>query len=176
MAKLLDHRLLRVRNVLGVTRLGGGQTVLVLNAPELLQSALRDTTAAAPTATPAVASPKRLLVVDDSVTTRTLVKTILEAAGYEVTAAADGAQAWQLLQTITVDAVISDVEMPRMDGIGLTETIRRSASHRELPVVLVTSLGSDRDRARGVQAGANAYLTKSGFDQQTLLDTVATLL
>ncbi len=174
--KGLGRRLLRVRNVLGVTRLGGGQTVLVLNAPELLQSALRDATTAAPTAASVVASPKRLLVVDDSVTTRTLVKTILEAAGYEVTAAADGAQAWQLLQTITVDAVISDVEMPRMDGIGLTETIRRSASHRELPVVLVTSLGSDRDRARGVQAGASAYLTKSGFDQQTLLDTVATLL
>jgi two-component system chemotaxis sensor kinase CheA len=119
---------------------------------------------------------KRLLLVDDSVTTRTLEKTILEAAGYQVLVAADGAEAWQMLLERGADAVVSDVEMPRMDGFVLTETIRASKQFRDLPVILMTARDNDKDKAHGLKAGANAYLCKSAFDQRELLATIAQIL
>ncbi|MGH7821770.1 MAG: response regulator, partial [Candidatus Binatia bacterium] len=119
---------------------------------------------------------KRLLLVDDSVTTRSLEKSILEAAGYEVVVAADGAEAWRLIQEKGVDLVVADVEMPRMDGFALTEAIRASKRVGDLPVVLVTALESDKDKARGLEVGADAYLLKSAFDQRQLLETIAQLL
>ena len=109
--------------------------------------------------------PKRLLVADDSVTTRTLEKTILEEAGYEVRSPPDGHQARRILQKEAIDLVVADVEMPGMDGFTLTETLRALAALRRIPVVLVTSLSSDKDRARGTEAGADAYIVKSGFDR-----------
>jgi two-component system chemotaxis sensor kinase CheA len=115
-------------------------------------------------------------VADDSVTTRTLAKSILEEAGYEVRLAADGHQAWQILQKETIDLVVADVEMPGMDGFTLTETLRRTPALRRTPVVLVTSLSSDKDRARGLEVGADAYIVKSGFDRRGLLQAVGQLL
>jgi two-component system chemotaxis sensor kinase CheA len=88
----------------------------------------------------------------------------------------DGAEGWRLLQESSIDVVVSDVEMPRMDGFTLTETIRSSPRFRDLPVVLVTGRASPADRARGLDVGANAYLVKSDFDQQHLLETLAQLL
>ena len=108
--------------------------------------------------------------------TRTLEKSILEAAGYEVATAADGQAAWQLLHERGADLLVSDVEMPRMDGFALAEAVRGSRRFRELPVVLVTALESDQDRARGIAVGADAYLAKSAFDQKNLLETIAQLL
>jgi len=93
-----------------------------------------------------------------------------------VLAAVDGAQAWELLQSAGADLVVADVEMPRMDGFALCEAIRASPHFRELPVVLVTALESESDRRRGLDAGADAYLPKSSFDQQLLLDAVSRLL
>jgi two-component system chemotaxis sensor kinase CheA len=131
----------------------------MLNAADLVQSAL------ARAHRPALAAAfeqkraedrRRLLVADDSVTTRSLEKSILEAAGYEVIAAVDGGEAWQLLQEKGADLVVADVEMPRMDGFALCEAIRGSKRFRELPVVLVTARESDRDKARGLEAGADA--------------------
>ena len=119
---------------------------------------------------------RRLLVVEDSLTTRTLERSILEAAGYEVMVAADGAEGWRLLQESPPDLVVADVEMPRLDGFGLTEAIRGSKRFHDLPVVLVTALASERDQARGLEAGASAYLVKSAFDQRNLLETIAQLL
>ena len=101
---------------------------------------------------------KRILVVDDSVTTRTLERSILEAAGYEVLVAADGAAGWQMLQERGADLVLSDVDMPRMDGFALTEAVRASPRFRDLPVILVTARESQEDRARGGAVGADAYL------------------
>jgi two-component system chemotaxis sensor kinase CheA len=117
-----------------------------------------------------------LLVVDDSVTTRSLQRSILEGAGYEVIVAVDGSDAWRLLQDAGADLVVADVEMPRMDGFALCEAIRRSTRFRDLPVVLVTALQSDADRKHGLDAGADAYLPKAGFDQRVLLDAIAQLL
>jgi two-component system chemotaxis sensor kinase CheA len=119
---------------------------------------------------------KRLLVVDDSVTTRALVQGLLEAAGYDVLVASDGMEAWTRLQEHDVDLVVSDVEMPRMDGIALTEAIRASRRLQQLPVVLVTALESEQDRHRGREAGADAYLVKSAFDQTELLQVIGQIL
>ena len=88
----------------------------------------------------------------------------------------DGADAWRLLQEHTVDLVVSDVEMPRMDGFGLCQAIRGAKRLKHLPVILVTALESSADRTRGLEAGADAYLGKSSFDQQHLLDTIQQLI
>jgi two-component system chemotaxis sensor kinase CheA len=117
-----------------------------------------------------------VLVVEDAITTRTLERNILEAAGYRVRVAADGAEAWALLESDGCDLVVTDIEMPRMDGFELTARVRADQRLRHLPVVLVTSRDSREDRERGVQAGADAYIVKGGFDQEWLLETIRRLL
>jgi two-component system chemotaxis sensor kinase CheA len=176
--KSLGARVRRVRHVSGATILPSGRIALVLNAANLIRTALARAPGRAVVTAQAQAAEakKRLLVVDDSVTTRTLEKTILDAAGYEVEVAADGAAAWQFLQERTVDLVVSDVDMPRMDGFALTEAIRGSQRFPDLPVVLVTARESEPDKARGIEVGADAYLLKSAFDQTNLLETIAQLL
>lgn len=116
-----------------------------------------------------------LLVVEDSVTSRTLLKNILESSGYDVVTAVDGVDALTALHTGRFDLVVSDVEMPRMDGFALTERIRQDRKLADLPVVLVTALGSREHRERGVEAGANAYVVKSTFDQSDLLAVIRRL-
>jgi two-component system chemotaxis sensor kinase CheA len=175
--KSLGARVQRLRHVSGATLLPAGRVALLLNAAGVARTALGTTEVALHTPAPAAApAPKRLLVADDSLTTRTLEKTILEAAGYEVVTAPDGAAAWRLLQERGADLLVSDVEMPLMDGFALTEAVRASPRFRALPVVLVTGRASDEDRERGLRAGADAYLVKSGFDQRALLETIARLL
>lgn len=179
MVKDLGPRLPRVAGVAGATILADGAIALILNAADLLRTALgrapAPVLAQAFTAGPATAK-QRLLVADDSITTRTLVKSILEASGFEVIDAADGLSAWQLLQEKGADLVVSDVEMPRMDGFALTEAIRASKRLRDTPVILVTALESEQHRMRGLDAGADAYLPKSTFDQTNLLQAIARLI
>ena len=119
-----------------------------------------------------------ILVVDDSITTRTLEKSILEAAGYRVIVCVDGQEALDRLRARIepVDCVVADVEMPRLDGFGLVEALRREEAFERLPVVLMTSRGDEADVARGLELGADAYLTKQKFDQRELLDTIGQLL
>jgi len=178
LVKSLGARLKRMRHVTAATLLASGQVALVLNAASVIRTALSRTSRrfaadAAPTVLP---QRRRLLVVDDSLTTRTLMKSILEAAGYEIRIAVDGEQAWRLLAEEPADLVVTDVEMPRMDGFQLTAAIRGSERLAELPVVLLTARGSDADKRRGLEVGANAYLVKSGFEQQNLLQTIRQLL
>ena len=118
----------------------------------------------------------RVLVVDDSVTTRLLEKGILENNGYEVALAVDGVDALEKLANGRFDLVVSDVEMPRMNGFEFTRRLRREEAHRELPVILVTSLSSEEDRKTGVEAGADAYIVKGAFDQGNLIATIRQLL
>jgi two-component system chemotaxis sensor kinase CheA len=113
-----------------------------------------------------------LLVVEDSITTRTLLRNILGAAGYEVATAVDGLDALTKLKSAEFDMVVSDVEMPRMNGFELTAQIRADKRLADLPVVLVTALESREDRERGIDAGANAYIAKSNFDQSNLLEVL----
>jgi two-component system chemotaxis sensor kinase CheA len=179
--KGLGARIRRLRHVVAATLLPSGEIALVLNTGNLIRTALARRADAprlhpAPAVAPAAAARKRILVVDDSITTRTLERSILEAAGYEVEVAADGAAAWQLLQEHSADLILSDVDMPRMDGFALTEAVRASPRFHELPVILVTARESQEDRARGSAVGADAYLGKSAFDQQNLLATLAQLV
>jgi two-component system chemotaxis sensor kinase CheA len=174
--RALGPRLRRIPNVGGGTILSDGRIALILNAAELLEHAQGTASRAHSAAAPAAATRRRLLVVDDSATIRTLEKSILEAAGYDVVVAVDGQEAWQLLLETGADLVVSDVEMPRMDGFTLTETIRASRQFRDLPVVLVTAMESEADKARGLAAGANAYRLKSAFDQTDLLATIERIL
>jgi two-component system chemotaxis sensor kinase CheA len=105
-----------------------------------------------------------------------LEKNILETVGYEVTTATDGTEAMKRLKERRFDLVVSDVEMPNMDGISLTHHLRSSSEYKDLPLILVTSLESREDRERGMIAGANAYIVKRGFDQEELLKTIQQLV
>ena len=175
--KNLGRQLTRVRNVAGATILGSGQVVMILNAADLMKSAQMVKREGTPLSveTREVAR-RRVLVVDDSITTRTLERNILENAGYQVLVATDGEEAWALVQSEPVDAVVSDVAMPRMDGVMLAEKVKSDDRFRELPLVLVTSLESPQDKVRGLEAGADAYIAKGSFDQQELLETVERLI
>jgi CheY-like chemotaxis protein len=118
----------------------------------------------------------RVLVVEDSVGVRELQRVILEGAGYHVTTAVDGLDGAAKLAGDPVDLVLSDVEMPGMDGFSLTRTIRRTRGWEDVPVVIMTSRGDPADQRAGLDAGASAYLLKSEFDQAELIDTVRRLV
>jgi two-component system chemotaxis sensor kinase CheA len=175
----LGPRLESLSLATAVAPLPGGGLAVVLSTRELVERAHGASPAAVVTrrAAPAAAPRRRrILLADDAATTRALGQSILEGSGYEVVAAADGEQAWALLQQGGAELVVSDVEMPRMDGFELTRAIRQSPRHSRTPVVLLTALESDADRRRGLEAGADAYLVKAAFDQRVLLETIAELL
>ena len=179
LVKPLRKPLARVRNVTGATVLGSGLVAPILNVPDLLKSARKTGGAAARVTAgtkPAEAEAKTILVVEDSITSRMLLKGILESAGYKVKTAVDGAEAFTMLRSEHFDVVVSDVEMPRMNGFDLTAKIRADKKLAELPVVLVTALETREDRERGIDAGANAYLVKSSFDQSNLLEVIGRLI
>lgn len=161
----------------GAAVLPSGRVALVLNIAGLLGGhAARAASAAPKFRAENEQTRARVLVADDSITTRTLVQSVLETAGYDVITAVDGEDAWQRLTKEAVDIVVADVEMPRMDGFGLCRRVRASSAISSLPIVLVTGLSSDEDRARGMEAGADAYIVKSSFDQADLLGTVDQLI
>ncbi len=174
--KGLGKQLSRVRNVAGATVLGTGKVVPVLNVPDLMQSAVTATVTAAVSMEEAQAKRQSILVAEDSITARTLLKNILESAGYKVKTAVDGVDAFTALKTEDFDLVVSDVDMPRMSGFDLTAKIRADKKLSELPVVLVTALQSREDRERGIDVGANAYIVKSSFDQSNLLEVIRRLI
>jgi two-component system chemotaxis sensor kinase CheA len=178
LVKPLGPQLTRVRNVAGASVLGTGEVVLVLNVPDLLKSAVNHATAplVPVTETHGETEKQSVLVVEDSITSRALLKNILESAGYRVTTAVDGVDAYTTLKTGTFDLIVSDVEMPRMDGFDLTAKVRADKQLAELPVVLVTALGSREHRERGIDVGANAYIVKSSFDQSNLLEVIDSLI
>lgn len=119
---------------------------------------------------------RKIMVVEDSITSRMLLKNILEGAGYDVETAVDGLDAFTRLKTLPVDIVVSDVDMPRMNGFVLTEKIRSEKKLADIPVILVTSLDSREDREHGITVGANAYIIKSSFDQGNLLEVITRLI
>jgi two-component system chemotaxis sensor kinase CheA len=166
-------RLRRAAFVAGAIILSNGEVALVLSVADLID-ALRP---ARPRATGRPPERRqRLLVVDDSITTRQLERTILESAGYEVALAVDGQDAWEQLSSGEgFDLVVSDLEMPKLDGFQLVARIRSSRKLAKLPIILVTALASDDDRQRALRLGANAYLTKMAFDQQNLLESIEQL-
>jgi two-component system chemotaxis sensor kinase CheA len=175
LVKGLGPQLRRVANIAGATVLGAGQLVPILHVADLMKSALAAGAAPMPAA-PAAAARRSLLVVEDSITSRALLKNMLEVGGYQVAVAVDGVDALGALRRGAFDLVVSDVEMPRMDGFDLTAKIRADRQLSALPVVLVTTLESREHRERGMDAGASAYIAKQSLEQSTLLDTVRRLL
>ncbi|MGA7218150.1 MAG: response regulator [Candidatus Sulfotelmatobacter sp.] len=174
LVKGLGRQLRRVRNISGSTVVGNGKVLAVLDVGDLMQSAVNMAPGAA--RHEAHESPKSILVAEDSITARTLLKNVLEFAGYKVKTAVDGVEALSALANGGFDLVVSDVEMPRMSGFDLTSKIRADKRLSELPVVLVTALESREHRERGVDVGANAYIVKSSFDQGNLLEIVRRLI
>ena len=179
LVKSLGKQLSRVRNIAGATILGSGKVVPMLNVHDLIRSS-GQMTLTQPIVTEdddiKIAQGKSILVAEDSITSRMLIQNILESADYEVTTAVDGLDAYTTFKSGDFDLVVSDVEMPKMNGFELTQKIREDKQRAETPVVLVTSLQSSEDRKRGIDAGANAYIVKSNFDQSNLLEVIARLI
>lgn len=176
---ILKHHcgmLKRVRNVAGATILEDGSVCMILSPPDLVRSVRRAASAVPKTATPQKAERKAVLLVEDSLTTRTQEKRILERAGYEVVSAVNGVEALEKLAARKFDAVVTDILMPEMDGLELTGRIKKDARYKDIPVVLVTSLASGEDKKRGMEAGASAYIPKSEFDQLFLIETLRRLV
>jgi two-component system, chemotaxis family, sensor kinase CheA len=178
--KPLGPELVRAPYVSGAALLGSGEVLIVLDANDLVRAATGSSMPRRRTAVlnapPQTQQRLRILVVDDSITTRTLEKNILETAGFEVYTAIDGVEAWGLLDEHDFDVVISDVEMPKMNGLELTTRIKQTSHYRNLPVILLTSLSKPEQREAGLRAGADAYLVKTQFDQSELLQTIQSVI
>ncbi|MEZ4486961.1 MAG: response regulator [Cyanobacteriota/Melainabacteria group bacterium] len=185
--KNLPAPLTRVRNIAGATQLKTGDLAVVINMKDVLTSPylVGALTGEAPldlkplkksTSEREERSRKRILVVEDSITSRVLLKNILESAGYEVLVAADGSDGFDKYRQTEFDLVVTDVEMPRMNGFELTAKIRHESERPNVPIIVVTSLASLEDRKRGVEVGASAYFVKSNFEKSNLLDMVERLI
>jgi two-component system chemotaxis sensor kinase CheA len=167
----------RIRNISGATILGTGEVCMVLNPPDLFKSAKKAVVSVTVKELTEQAQVKqKILLVEDSIPIRTQMKRILETAGYEVTAAVDGEDGFNKLRAGSFKAVVSDVQMPNLDGLGLTSKIRQFQEYKALPVILVTTLASSEDKRQGAEAGASAYITKGDFEQGVLLDTLRRLI
>jgi two-component system chemotaxis sensor kinase CheA len=155
-----------------------GSVLLVLDPPGLIQRARQSRSGPAPAGDqPSPDGPRRsVLVVDDALTVRELQRSILERADFSVRVAADGVQALTLLREETSELVLTDIEMPNMDGFALTEAIRSDSALANIPVLILSSRSSDADRQRGLDVGADGYIVKSGFDEDALLSAVDRLL
>lgn len=162
----------------GAIPLEDGTVAAMLDATALWEKAKSAGAAAAvPAAERAVATKRaKILVVDDSITSRSLERTILEANGYQVELAVDGLEALERLQTDIPDLVITDVAMPRLTGFQLLERIKNDDALKNIPVILITSLESREDQERGLSLGADAYIVKRKFDQRELLSVIRQIL
>lgn len=164
-------------HVMGAAVSASMGVMIVLNGGALLDSALKGESGITISEEGAdLASSQRILVVDDSITTRTLEKSVLENRGYDVTVAVDGSQGWEMIQNHHFDLIITDIEMPVMNGFELTTKIKQHTQHASTPVIIVTSLANDADKKRGVDVGADAYIVKSQFESKGLLSLVGQLI
>jgi two-component system sensor histidine kinase and response regulator WspE len=173
----------KLRDIAAAALLDDGTPVLILDVPDVLQSIARllDDGAALRLGfdaahTEAAGRARRVLVVDDSLTVREMQRKLLAARGYHVDVALDGLDGWNQLRGADYDLVITDIDMPRLDGIGLVERIRRDPRLARLPVMIVSYKDRPEDRARGLEAGADYYLAKGAFHDATLLDAVRDLV
>ncbi|WP_243370330.1 hybrid sensor histidine kinase/response regulator [Geotalea sp. SG265] len=173
--KSLGNQLKNVHFVFGATILGNGDPALILNVPDLFAAAEVGITAgfaARLGKTEGKTSQTRILVVDDSITTRTMERSILMAHGYSVDIAISGEDALEKVAHADYDLVISDVMMPGITGFELTRRLRALDRYRDVPVIIVSSLATDADKREAMDAGAQAYIVKGSFDQGNLLTTV----
>lgn len=177
--KSLGKQLAQIKNISGATILEAGKVIPILNPFDLIKSVITQTPVQS-TETDVqeahTSGKKIVLVVDDSATARILLQNIMETAGYIVKTAINGSEAFNILLTDRIDILLSDVEMPGLNGFELTKKIRETERVQTLPIVLVTTRGSKEDREKGIESGANAYINKGSFEQSHLLDIVQKLL
>ncbi len=178
LVKGLGRQLLRIKNTVAATITEWGTVIPILNPQDLVKSVIKGVPNKISTALSAPVEARKavILLAEDSITSRMLLKNILESAGFEVKTAVDGAEAFSIFKTDAIDLLLTDIEMPRMDGFVLTEKVRALEKGRDLPIVLCTSRESKEDREHGIEIGANAYLEKSNFTQNNLLDVIKKLL
>jgi two-component system, chemotaxis family, sensor kinase CheA len=173
----LTGRLRDLKSVSGASIEPNGTILLVLDVPNLLARAASSSIASEASVKPAEPAPQpSVMVVDDALMVRELQRSILERGGYAVRTASDGAEALGMLAELPADLVVTDVEMPNLDGLHLIQSIRRHPRLANIPVLIVSSHGSDEDHQRGLDAGADAYIVKTSFDEVGLLSAVSRLL
>ncbi|QXH96000.1 hybrid sensor histidine kinase/response regulator [Pseudomonas ogarae] len=176
----LDERLGKVQDISAGALLDDGSVVLIVDVEDLLRSVdkLLDTGRLERIArqNQAQAPRKRILVVDDSLTVRELQRKLLLNRGYDVAVAVDGMDGWNALRSEDFDLLITDIDMPRMDGIELVSLLRRDNRLQSLPVMVVSYKDREEDRRRGLDAGADYYLAKASFHDDALLDAVVELI
>lgn len=178
--KPIGSLLRNVKNIAGATILGSGELVLIVNVSDLYRnSAIYDKRYQFMSEEGNENKGKKpdenkskVLVVEDSMTTRELELNILKAAGYHAVGARDGIEAYQLLNREKVDLVLTDIQMPRMDGIELIKKLKEDPELKNLPVVIVSTMGSEKDKKLGLEVGADAYFTKKDFKKEDLLNVI----
>ncbi len=174
--KPLPAHLQNLRMVSGATIGDRNSIINVLHVPELFRKAREISEPGRRAQETREDHAATVLVVDDSINTREIEKSILEAYGYSVVTAEDGEDAWEKTRDTLFDLVITDVEMPRLDGFSFTERLRSDGRYRQVPIIIVTSREKDEDKKRGIMVGANAYIVKGAFDQSNLIETVRSLI
>ncbi len=176
--KDLGPLLQNVKNISGAVVLGDGKVVPVVNTRHLLNNGEKASfyKYKIEQKDSATRGRKKVLVAEDSLTSRSLLRNILEVSGYEVKTAVDGAQAYEFLCKESFDLLVSDIEMPNLNGIELVKKVRVSEGLKSLPVMLITSLDTPEDKQRGLEAGADAYFVKSSFDQTNMVEIVKQLI
>ncbi|KWH63051.1 hybrid sensor histidine kinase/response regulator [Burkholderia sp. AU39826] len=178
----LDSRLNKIQNIAAGALLENGDPVLIVDVEDLIRSVdklVRGGQLARVSRDPQLALAdrrRRVLVVDDSLTVRELERKLLEKRGYDVTVAVDGMEGWNAVRSDAFDLVVTDVDMPRMDGIELVTLIKNDPMLKRVPVMIVSYKDRDEDRRRGLDAGADYYLAKSSFHDEALLDAVHDLI
>ncbi len=178
----MDPRLGKIRDVAAGAMLDDGRPVLILDVDDLLGSIGKVLAGGSlvrlgtGNGLSAEAARKRVLVVDDSLTVRELERKLLAGRGYDVAVAVDGVDGWNMLQAEPFDLLVTDIDMPRMDGIELVTRLRANNRLQSMPVMVVSYKDREEDRRRGLEAGADRYLAKAGFHDETLLDAVQSLI
>ncbi|WP_006786673.1 hybrid sensor histidine kinase/response regulator [Thiorhodospira sibirica] len=163
--------------IAGMVMTGNSELISILHAPALMDLARHNISTTATRTTEASSTTgQRVLVVDDSLNTREIEKDLLEAHGYQITLAEDGLDGLQKARSQSFDAILTDVEMPNMDGFSLTAALRQDERYRHTPIIIITSREKEEDKRRGIEVGADAYIIKGSFDQNNLLDTLKNLL
>lgn len=178
--KPLDTRLDKVQDVSSASILEDGRPVLIMDVDDLTETIERviegrGLSQVRPEAAPDMVT-KNILVVDDSITVREVERNLLTTSGFDVVTAVDGMDGWNTLRRGRFDLVITDVDMPRVDGIELVRMIRRDPRLKDLPVMIVSYKDRDEDRVRGLEAGADQYITKGSFHDETLVASVVDLI
>lgn len=178
----LDHRLGKVKDISAASILEDGEPVLIFDIEDLVKSIEDILSGKALSKVKGISKSKdeihkkRILVVDDSITVREVEKKLLETHGYEVQVAVNGMDGWNAVRSAHFDLIISDIDMPRMNGFELVTLIRKNEKTHDIPIIIVSYKDREEDKLKGMEAGANYYLTKSSFHDDTFIEAVHDLI